>query len=247
MSHEERTLPKITQKWGFGMAPPKPTTQQCRERACANLLETISSRTLPPSNENLLQMVSEVKGMFTRIVRRDQWDWFTVSGQLGYPPRRVANLISQELMHLRMAIKTQSTAPYNKAQKNLRRLPTRRCLSVFLGRAKIKRQPGAGWIYILSTREIKDLLKIGMTTRTVEQRVSEINRVTGVAIPFGVLCCWQVSNPKKVEKLIHNTLSEFRLRGDREFFQVPFPVAAQKIETVIRENSVGLPTMVTKN
>ena len=183
MSHEERTRPKITQKWGFGMAPPKLKTQECRERACAYLLEVISTQTLPPSDENLLQMVSEVKGMFTRIVLnspwqkssrhstvpasrrtalrfghilpvctriapcpagagtvsvlaglsprtgRDQWDWFTVSGRLGYPPRRMANLISQQLKHLRMAIKTQSTATYAKAQTNLCRLPTQRCLS----------------------------------------------------------------------------------------------------------------------
>ena len=99
--------------------------------------------------------------MFTRLIRKDQWDWFTVSGQLGYPPTHMANLISQELKHLRMAIKTQSAAAYDNARANLCRLPARRCLSVFLGRAKIKNQPDAGWIYILSTRESRDLLKIG--------------------------------------------------------------------------------------
>ncbi len=246
MSQEERTLPKITQKWGFGMAPPKSKVQDSRQSACAHLLETISSQTLPPPDENLLQMVSEAKGMFTRLVRKDQWDWLTVSGQLGYPPTRMANLISQELKHLRMAIKTQSAAAYDNARANLRRLPTHRCLSIFLGRAKIKNQPGAGWIYILSTRESRDLLKIGVTTRTVEQRTREINSATGVAIPFGVMCCWRVSKPREVETLVHNALREFRLRGDREFFQVPFSIAEQRIETVIRESSLGLRMVLTK-
>ena len=57
MSQEELTLPKITQKWGFGMAPPKSKMQESRKRACAHLLEIISSQTLPPPDENLLQMV----------------------------------------------------------------------------------------------------------------------------------------------------------------------------------------------
>ena len=130
-------------------------------------------------------------------------------------------------------------------------MPERICAAcqptaIFLGRAKIKNQPGAGWIYILSTRESRDLLKIGVTTRTVEQRTRENNSATGVAIPFGVMCCWRVSKPREVETLVHNALREFRLRGDREFFQVPFSIAEQRIETVIRESSLGLRMVLTK-
>lgn len=75
------------------------------------------------------------------------------------------------------------------AKAKLMRLPVARCLSVFLGQAHIVDEPGCGWIYILSTRELPDLLKIGMTTRRIELRVQEINGATEVAIPFGVRRC----------------------------------------------------------
>ena len=69
------------------------------------------------------------------------------------------------------------------ARKRLSEMPARRCLRFFLGELAAPDEPNAGWIYVLSTREIPDPLKIGMTTRTVLQRVREINDATGVAIP----------------------------------------------------------------
>jgi len=64
---------------------------------------------------------------------------------------------------------------------------------------------------VLSTREQPDFLKIGMTTRTVEERVREINTATGVLIPFGVRRCWRVMDPSRSEKLIHSALQHTEL------------------------------------
>lgn len=114
---------------------------------------------------------------------------------------------------------------------------------MFGGKARIVEEPGAGWVYILSTREHPDLLKIGMTTRTVEQRVSEINGATGVAIPFGVRRCWRVSDPQKAERLIHTTLAEHRLRNDREFFRVRYADAAKILDNEIRLSGLEIRTL----
>jgi hypothetical protein len=106
-------------------------------------------------------------------------------------------------------------------------------LDVFLGRLKIPDEADAGWVYILSTREIPDLLKIGMTTRTVEERVREINRATGVVIPFGVRACWRVKSPSTAERMLHQEFDGQRVRSDREFFRIDFFQAQSRITAAL--------------
>ena len=225
------------------MAPPKPVTQSDRIAACRHLLAVLSSRHLPNSDERCLHLLSTTKGLFNRVVREDQWDWFTVCGQLGYPSRRLSMDISDGIRSLRSAIKEQNRVAFDRAHTKLCRLPTRACICVLLGTASVPDEPDAGWIYVLSTRELPDLLKIGMTTRTVEQRAREINNATGVAIPFGVRRCWRVSDPSRAERLVHSVLQRYRIREDREFFRVSFGVAAQSIEAEIGDGYLELRTV----
>lgn len=243
MDQSGKAAPRIAEKWGFGMAPPKPDTQTDRMRDGAVLLDVLARSAMPPGEEPTLSAISTVKGLFNRVVREDQWDWFTVARQLGFPSRRIAEAIAFQLQDLRRAIRDQDQGSFHDAHDTLRRLPTRRCLSVFLGHSVIADEADAGWIYVLSTRELPQLLKVGMTTRTVEARVQEINRATGVAIPFGVRRCWRVVEPARIEKLAHETLLEFRLRGDREFFSAPFVVAAKMLDTAIRESGCEIRTL----
>ena len=233
----------VSQKWGFGMAPPKPKTQEIRMESCNILTSILLYRNLPRPDTKILDSISEVKGLFNRIAREDQWDWFTVCAQLGYPSRRISEVIAQELQQLRSAIKMEDQTEFESAKNRLLRLPTRKCMSVFLGHAQIKRTSDTGWIYILSTRELGDMLKIGMTTRSVEQRVSEINSATGVAIPFGVRRCWYVHDPEKMEKAVHQKLAKYRLRNDREFFRVPFAIAVTEISSVVTDHECGIRTL----
>src|SRR5262249_22458491 len=121
-------------------------------------------------------------------------------------------------------------------------LPARRCLRVFLGELAILDEPNAGWVYILSTRELPKLLKIGMTTRGVQDRVREINGVTGVAIPFGVRRCWRVSDPRQSEKIVHEALDRERVRADREFFRIDFFEAERRIREILSEAGLELRT-----
>ena len=208
---------RVAEKWGFGMAPPKQKTQVLRFQACETLLKLLSSRKFSDLTEQELEAISVVKGMFNRTVRKDQWDWFSVLAQLGYPSIRVARVIASELAHLRISIKKGDQYEFEGSRVKLRRLPTRKCLYVYLGEMQIADDPNAGWVYVLSTRELNKLLKIGMTKRTVQERVREINQATGVAIPFGVRRCWRVRNPELVERQLHKELDAFRFRRDREF------------------------------
>ena len=234
---------RIAQKWGFGMAPPKPRIVSIRRKACETVLSLLDAGRLPTVSDDVLEAMSTVKGLFNRVVREDQWDWFTVAGHLGYPSRRIAQVIVDESSRLRTAIKSGDVEMFDRARTNLLRLPTRRCLAVQLGHATIANEIGAGWLYVLSTRELPKLLKVGMTTRSVEERAREINSATGVAIPFGVRRCWRVSDPSKAERLAHHALQKFRVRNDREFFQASFHDAAHLLDNVVRENQLEIRTL----
>ena len=235
---------KVAEKWGFGMAPPKPETLNSRQAACETFLGVLESDEIPVvAVDGILSAISIVKGLFNLVVREDQWDWFTVAGQLGYPSRRISGVIAQESTRMRNAIKRGDTAVFANARVNLLRLPTRRCLAVHTGRARIADERGAGWLYVLSTRESPSLLKVGMTTRSVEERVKEINAATGVAIPFGVHRCWRVADPRAAEKLAHQTLDEFRVRDDREFFHLHFRDAVQRLDGAIQRDGLEIRTL----
>lgn len=233
----------ITEKWGFGMAPPKPATQRERMAACRRVMALLNTLEMPKVDEQLLDQLSVIKGMFNRIAREDQWDWFTVSGQFGYPSNALSKAIAEQISELRSAIRDGDDTAVVVALTNLLRLPTRQCLSVFLGLKRITDEANAGWIYILSTRELKDLLKIGVTTRTVETRANEINGATGVAIPFGVRRCWRVLAPRRAEKLIHEALHSYRIRNDREFFRIEFTLAAQLTHKVVKDSGLEIRTL----
>ena len=60
-----------------------------------------------------------------------------------------------------------------------------------------------GYIYILSNPAMPGVLKIGFTTRSVDQRASEISSSTGIPEPFNVEF-WQITEmPEIVENAIH--------------------------------------------
>jgi hypothetical protein len=221
---------KITQKWGFGMAPIKNAVQHERERHVKELLAFLNNQQLLFID---LQSISEVKGLFNRTLRQDQWDWYTVFEQLGRPSRRTAKIIAESLFQLRMQVKNGSEAEIRETKRKVALTRTVELLEVFLTPAT----PRGDVIYVLSTRELPLFLKIGYTTRSVTERVDEINRATGVIFPFGVRASWRVRDDqgRVVEKKIHQVLKELRVRTDREFFCMDFLDAVKIINSVIKD------------
>lgn len=225
--------PHVTQKWGFGMAPIKSDTQKRREFHVQNLKNIFSKNKLHPEDA---ESFSEVKGLFNRIVRQDQWDWFTVFEQLGCPGRKKSSAISQELSQARKIITGKSDEDISRIFESLRTTKIEKYLDVFLNPELEKEESEK--IYILSTREQKDLLKIGYTARSVRERTKEINSATGVVIPFGVRAVWSVKEGRRIEHIIHEKLSSFRIRKDREFFSMDYSEAFRSINRILRDERV---------
>ncbi|MFD5633595.1 GIY-YIG nuclease family protein [Streptomyces sp. NPDC127077] len=229
MEQIQRTR-RIEQKWGFGMAPIKPAAHAQRIEAARTVVATL--RKGPFAALGKLEDLSTVKGLFTRTYKKDQWDWFTVWGQLGFPPDAVARRTSGALLHLYRCIRDCDTPATAKALEALQEGDTVGTLERFVAGTP-HRTPGHGFIYVLSTREAPTVLKIGYTDRDIATRAKEINSSTGVVVPYGARGAWMVPHAHQVEAQLHARLAEFRVRKDREFFQLEYRDAAKLIDAYI--------------
>jgi predicted transport protein len=93
-----------------------------------------------------------------------------------------------------------------------------------------------GYIYILLNRAFQnDHYKIGMTTKTPEERARELSGATGVPRAFEVLYEQRVADCHRAERLLHQRLHQYRSAGNREFFQIPLKAAIKSLEEVADE------------
>lgn len=76
-----------------------------------------------------------------------------------------------------------------------------------------------GYVYILKNPSMPGLLKIGKTTRSVQQRCHELWQ-TGVPTPFEVVAEYCSPDCHELERTIHQSLAEYRVSEMREFFAV---------------------------
>lgn len=90
-----------------------------------------------------------------------------------------------------------------------------------------------GLVYIMINPCLDGWIKIGMTERgEIEKRLVELNQPTNLPLSYRCYATYEVDNPKKVEKHIHNlidqiddslhareTLGNGRIR-EREFFKI---------------------------
>ena len=219
-------------KYGFGMSDISPTMSR-RFNNAVNVMSFFLSDRLSPDDVDL-DAISELKGMFNRSLRKDQWNWFTVYDRLGCPPRGEMNSIVSRLVKLRESLKEHNFEQALLIRDDLVNgtLPT--YLSNWKNHRTVRVSQGKrGWLYVLSTKDEPDILKIGRTTRSVEDRVKEINSATGVLVPYSARAVFQVEDTIAAENLVFNLLSDHRIRQDREFFQIPFSEAAKIIEDKI--------------
>jgi len=75
-------------------------------------------------------------------------------------------------------------------------------------------------VYVLTNEAMPGLVKIGLTGDSVEARISQLNSVPGVPLPFECYYAAEVDNMKRVESLLHQLFSEHRINPKREFFKI---------------------------
>jgi len=76
------------------------------------------------------------------------------------------------------------------------------------------------FVYILINEAMPGLIKIGRTTTTVKQRISELNSPAGIPLPFTCYYAARVEDSVRVEKKLHDAFGDHRIRERREFFRL---------------------------
>lgn len=93
----------------------------------------------------------------------------------------------------------------------------------------------SGFIYLMrNASHDLNLFKIGLTTKTVEERARQLS---GTSSPdkFLIIHRWQVSDCILAEKIIHESLDEFRVNSNREFFKIDIEKAILVISPIIQK------------
>lgn len=88
-----------------------------------------------------------------------------------------------------------------------------------------------GYVYVLSNEAMPGIYKIGMTERSVEERVKELSKMTAIPTPFKIEACFYSDNPLADEREIHELLSQYRVSENKEFFKCDL----DKVKDFIRE------------
>ena len=76
------------------------------------------------------------------------------------------------------------------------------------------------YVYILINEAMPGLVKIGRTTTSVKQRISELNQPAGIPLPFTCYYAARVEDCSKVERKLHEAFGDHRVRDRREFFRL---------------------------
>lgn len=91
-----------------------------------------------------------------------------------------------------------------------------------------------GFIYVMRNAQYdKNVFKVGLTTKTTNERASQLSSASGVIDHFHVMEEWQVNDCKLAEKIIHEHLDKYRVTNRREFFKCEYKEIFKVIHEVV--------------
>lgn len=101
---------------------------------------------------------------------------------------------------------------------------------------RAKTKPDSGYVYILTNKCLKGMVKIGMTSRPVDTRSKELFN-TSLPMPFDEYASLKTSKFVEVEDLVHRILTKLtrkRVNESREFYKIKPGEALEILEDVSR-------------
>jgi len=75
-------------------------------------------------------------------------------------------------------------------------------------------------VYVLTNEAMPGLVKIGLTTESVESRLTQLSSSTGVPLAFECYYAARVDDGSRVERILHQLFAEHRVNPKREFFRL---------------------------
>lgn len=86
-----------------------------------------------------------------------------------------------------------------------------------------------GFVYVLGNECMPGIYKIGFTTNHPQVRANQLSASTSCPTPFEIYACVGAESPEKMERDIHERLSNFRINDSREFFDAPAEVIMNEL------------------
>ena len=96
------------------------------------------------------------------------------------------------------------------------------------------------YVYILVNKSVPNMVKIGMTTNTPDERARQISAATGVATPWISVFGYACYRSDLLEEEIHNHLKPYRVNTHREMFAIDSHTAQRVIEEIGYKYSTAL-------
>lgn len=91
----------------------------------------------------------------------------------------------------------------------------------------------SGFVYVARNASIPGVLKIGMTTRGVEERLRELGQSSSIPSPFELVGSFRCDDVSQAEADIHLAMDMWRVSKAKEFFSVSESVALSMCRAII--------------
>jgi hypothetical protein len=88
------------------------------------------------------------------------------------------------------------------------------------------------YVYVLVNKTVPNMVKVGMTTTTPQQRAKDISRATGVVEPWIPVYEFKCYRSDLLEREVHEYLHEWRVVNNREMFEIDSYTAQAVIEKI---------------
>ena len=86
------------------------------------------------------------------------------------------------------------------------------------------------YVYVLVNKSVPNMVKIGMTTNTPDQRARQISAATGVATPWIPVYSYKCYRSDLLEAELHDHFQYCRVNTSREMFAIDSHTAQKAIE-----------------
>ena len=103
-------------------------------------------------------------------------------------------------------------------------------------RQSINSSNGDQSVYILESKAMPEMIKIGYTKGDPIDRANTLSKSTGVPTPFNVVYSYNCFNGERIEKAVHKHFRKNRVSAKREFFFVSIEDAIKIIELIGGQN-----------
>jgi hypothetical protein len=91
-----------------------------------------------------------------------------------------------------------------------------------------------GFVYIArNERHPEDTFKVGMTKRSVPERLKELTEETSNLGDFSAVAYFMVSDIEEAERTCHERLANYRVQRNREFFRIPLALLVDIVRKAV--------------